>query len=65
VVVCDLNLPGYSGLDALDLLRREHPCLPRVLLSGDPSCVPAGTDAHVLDKNELSRLPGLVAALAA
>ena len=64
-VVCDLNLPGYSGLDALDLLRRERPGLPRVLLSGDPSGLPAGIDAIVLDKNELSRLPGLVATFAA
>lgn len=63
--VCDLNLPGYSGLEALDLLRRERPSLPRVLLSGDPSCVAAGIDAQVLDKHDLSRLPALVAALVA
>lgn len=65
VVVCDLNLPGYSGLEALQLLRDRHPWLPRILVSGDPSRVPAGTDAIVLDKDELSRLPELVAALAA
>lgn len=64
VVVCDLNLPGYGGLEALELLQRERPRLPRVLVSGDPSRVPAGTDAIVLDKNQLSRLPGVIAALA-
>lgn len=65
VVLCDLNLPGYSGLEALELVRRERPRWPRVLLSGDASSLPPGCDAVVLDKGELSRLPALVAALAA
>jgi CheY-like chemotaxis protein len=65
VIVCDLNLPGYDVSDALRLLQHERPGLPRILLSGAPSGVPAGIDATVLDKNDLSRLPSLVAALAA
>ena len=64
-VVSDLNLPGYCGLEALRLLQRLHPGLPRVLLSGDPSRVPADIDAHVLGKDDLLRLPALVASLAA
>ena len=65
VVVSDFSLPGYSGLEALELVRRERPRWPRVLLSGDASSLPPGCDAVVLDKGELSRLPALVAALAA
>ena len=65
LILSDYNLPGYSGLEALELVRRERPRWPRVLLSGDASSLPPGCDAVVLDKGELSRLPALVAALAA
>lgn len=65
VVASDLNLPGYCGLEALRLAQRLRPATPRILLSGDPPCVPADIDAHVLDKHDLSRLPGLAAAIAA
>lgn len=65
VVVSDLNLPGYHGVDALRVVQRLHPATPRVLLSGDPTDVPADIATHVLDKQYLSRLPALVAAIAA
>jgi DNA-binding NarL/FixJ family response regulator len=39
--VIDLRLPDGSGLDVLDLVRREHPFAPAILLSGaiDPEGV--------------------------
>lgn len=65
VVVSDLNLPGYCGLEALRLVQRLRPATPRVLLSGDPSRATADDGARVLDKQDLSRLPALVADIAA
>jgi DNA-binding NarL/FixJ family response regulator len=34
LVLLDLGLPGTSGLDALRRLRREHPLVPVVVISG-------------------------------
>lgn len=34
LVLLDYHLPDMSGLDALDICRREHPELPIVMLSG-------------------------------
>jgi PAS domain S-box-containing protein len=34
VVVSDYAMPGFSGLEALQLLRRQHPHLPFILVSG-------------------------------
>ena len=64
VAACKQSRPDQVD-ECLRLLQRLHPRLPRVLLSGDPSRVPADIDAHVLDKDDLSRLPALVASLAA
>jgi DNA-binding NarL/FixJ family response regulator len=33
LVLLDLNLPGLSGIDALEALRRDHPSVPVVMLS--------------------------------
>jgi diguanylate cyclase (GGDEF)-like protein len=35
LVVSDLNMPGLSGLDLLERIRREHPGTDFVLLTGD------------------------------
>jgi DNA-binding NarL/FixJ family response regulator len=37
LVLLDLGLPGMSGLAALEALRRQHPELPVVVLSGSES----------------------------
>ena len=35
LVLLDLQMPGMSGMEVLDHLRREHPQTPVVILSGN------------------------------
>jgi CheY-like chemotaxis protein len=65
--VSDLNLPGYSGVLALQLLHALCPGIPLVLMTGaDPELLAPLPDlpAVVLDKAELDRLPALLGAAA-
>ncbi len=63
VVVSDLNLPGYSGIAALELAHALDPRLPLVLLTGaDDTPVPQ-IPMTVLGKSDLHRLPALLARL--
>jgi diguanylate cyclase (GGDEF)-like protein/PAS domain S-box-containing protein len=61
-VVSDYNMPGFSGLDALGVLRAMEPDIPFVLVSGTAGeelavdALKAGVGDYVLKKN-LSRLP--------
>lgn len=58
--VSDLNLPGYSGLEALTLLRALRPDIPLVLLTGaETDCLPE-VPATVLGKSDLSNLHALL-----
>ncbi|MGO1541071.1 MAG: response regulator [Luteimonas sp.] len=63
VVLSDLNLPGFSGLEALEQVRAHDPGLPFVLLTGSAPMAlpdpPPGADA-VLSKDDLHKLPALV-----
>jgi CheY-like chemotaxis protein len=61
VVLSDLNLPGFSGHDAIADVRQRFPHVPIVLLSGalvEGEAVPAASAALV--KDHLSELPALV-----
>ena len=40
LVLLDLQMPGMSGVEVLDHLRREHPQLPVVILSGNQDVEP-------------------------
>jgi CheY-like chemotaxis protein len=61
VVISDTNLPGFSGLKALELMRNLHPEIPFVICSGkdDPQvrakALAAGAKAWV-PKTDLQRL---------
>lgn len=66
VVVSDSNLPGFSGLQALGLVREASPGTPFVFLTGNSddhpdtqACIQAG-DGY-LSKDEISAMPGLLA----
>ena len=63
LVLSDLNLPGFSGLEALEQVRAHDPSLPFVLLTGSAPMAlpdpPPDADA-VLSKDELDKLPALV-----
>ena len=61
VVVCDLNLPGYSGVEALARVRAHDPSLPFVFMTGalDPHESPPGSEGLLL-KDDLDALPALL-----
>ena len=65
IVVSDLGLPGYSGLAALELAHAVHPQVPLLLLTGFDDLDPPSVPARLLRKAELSRVPVLIAGLAA
>jgi signal transduction histidine kinase len=61
VVLSDFNVPGFTGAQALELLKREGPVLPFVLLSGEigeDTAVASMRDgaSDYLLKNNLARL---------
>jgi len=65
IVLADFRLPGFSGLRALELLRKRHADVPLLIVSGtigEESAVEAirlGADDYVL-KDRLARLPTAV-----
>lgn len=62
IVISDFNLPGFSGLQALDLVRRSGIDLPFILVSGAigeetaVQAMKAGAHDYVM-KDNLTRLP--------
>lgn len=61
VVLSDFNVPGFTGAQALEVLKREGPALPFVLLSGEigedtaVASMREGASDYLL-KNNLARL---------
>ena len=33
VILCDLNMPGFSGLDVLKRVNKSHPAIPIIILN--------------------------------
>ena len=68
LVLSDVNLPGYSGAQALQLSRATLPGVPVVFLTGSAIGAPGETlpvgDGLVF-KDELELLPGVVRGLVA
>ena len=61
VVVSDVNLPGFSGVQALALTRAFDPALPFVFLTGGTPPGEALPQAEgLLLKDDLDALPGLL-----
>jgi signal transduction histidine kinase len=62
IVLADYNLPGWKGMDALSVLRREGLDIPMILVSGAlgdvtaVECIKQGATDYVL-KDGLARLP--------
>lgn len=61
VVVSDVNLPGFSGAEALAAVRAHDPALPFVFLTGGmaPDDTPPPADGLLL-KDDLDALPALL-----
>lgn len=64
LVLCDVNLPAFSGAEALAIVRAHDPALPFVFVTGADPLQPPGGDGLVL-KDALSTLPGVARALLA
>ena len=62
VVLADYNLGGWTGMDALDVVQKEHPDIPFLLLTGAlgderaVECLKQGVDDYIL-KDRIARLP--------
>lgn len=66
LVLCDMNLPGFSGAEALAQVRAHNPALPVILLTGAleaPEPLPQADG--LLLKDRLMQLPTLVRPLLA
>lgn len=36
VIICDVRMPGMSGVEAVDLFLRDYPTIPVIVLTGFP-----------------------------
>jgi CheY-like chemotaxis protein len=65
IVLADYNLPNWTGMEALNVLRREALDIPMILVSGAlgdvtaVECIKRGVTDYVL-KDGLARLPDVV-----
>jgi signal transduction histidine kinase len=65
IVLADYNLPGWKGMEALSVLRREGLDIPMILVSGAlgdvtaVECIKQGATDYVL-KDGLARLPEVI-----
>lgn len=69
LVVSDLRLPGFDGVEALQRVRAAAPGVPFVFCAGAPAdsqtaeaALEAGADAYVC-KDALARMPSTIRAL--
>lgn len=63
LVLSDVNLPGFSGADALEITRALRPGVPVVFLTGSVIGVPGETlpiGDGLIYKDQLDRLPAAV-----
>jgi CheY-like chemotaxis protein len=64
IVLSDMTLPGFSGLDALDMVRAAHPEIPFMFLCGgaercEQQALARGAYA-IVDKDHADALPVLI-----
>jgi signal transduction histidine kinase len=65
IVIADYNLPHWNGMGVLEVVRRESPHIPLILVSGSlkdvtaVECIKAGATDYV-SKDGLARLPEVI-----
>jgi CheY-like chemotaxis protein len=68
IVLADHRLPAFDGLDALDHVRRHHPWLPFVFLTGEPgeelavASLQGGASDYLLKTNLARVMPAVIRA---
>jgi CheY-like chemotaxis protein len=62
VILLDMVMPGMSGADVLDALRRAGLTVPVILISGQPITPPEGVFAFLRKPFDLRKLAELVTA---
>jgi len=62
VILLDMVMPGMSGADVLDALRRAGLTMPVILMSGQPITPPVGFFAFLRKPFDLRKLAELVTA---
>lgn len=63
VVLSDLNIPGFSGQRALEMVRASAPGLPFVFVTGWMGEQTLGEADALVQKDELATLPALIGRL--
>lgn len=69
LVLADYRLPGFSGLEALELLKKASPEIPLIIVTGTldeetaVECIKAGAADYVLKENLVRLPPAVLAAL--
>jgi two-component system cell cycle sensor histidine kinase/response regulator CckA len=70
LVLADYSIPGFGGLAALEILRREAPLVPLIIVTGSldeetaAECIKAGAADYVLKTHLLRLGPAVSSALA-
>lgn len=66
LVLSDINIPGYNGLDAMEYLHKRHPHIPFIFVTGTlndevqaAKTILRGASGYVL-KDDLEELPSLI-----
>jgi len=62
VILLDMLMPGISGMDVLDAVRRAGLTVPVILMSGDPITMPEGFFGVLRRPFDLRKLAELVTA---
>ena len=69
-MLADYTVPGFGGMAALDILRREAPQIPLIIVTGSldeetaAECIKAGAADYVLKTNLIRLGPAVRGALA-
>lgn len=65
LVLCDYVLPGFSGLEAIKIIKRSHPLVPIILVSGHVGedkaveAMQSGASDYILKDNLIRLVPAI------
>ncbi|MEP6663317.1 MAG: response regulator, partial [Verrucomicrobiota bacterium] len=65
IVICDYSMPGFTGLEALKIVREQNPFVPFIIVSGDigeeiaVNAMKSGANDYVMKGNLPRLLPAI------